>query len=493
MTKLEEYINFFNENDNEIYKNDVENNRVYDWIKNEIPLFECPDKEIEQTYYFRWWTYRKHIKRADDGYAISEFLPDVPWSDAFNIINAAAGHHLAEGRWLRNGKKYLSHYIDLLLTEDGRVETHKYSSWLIASIKNCFDVIGYDLLDDSLLDKMVKYYETWESSHLLPNGMFWSVDDRDAMEYMISGTDENLVMMKGIRPTLNSYLCADAYAISELAEKLGKTALAHKYKDKGDSLSALINERLWDGEIYKAFHYYDDNYQTAFEPKHIPIEEIGYIPWMFKIPPKGREDVFNYLQDDKIFKAPTGITTADMREKRFMFEVKHECLWNGYVWPFATSQTLTALINVINYYGRSDFAESFIDLMHVYSASHTMILDDGSKIPWIDEMLHPFEQKWVTPIYIKQLGLQTVAGPKLRGKDYNHSTFCDLVISGICGAKCADGKLSVKPIISEKWDYFSLKGLYFDDAKYDIYFDRKGDVYNKGAGLKIYKNDREFV
>ena len=74
MTKLEEYINFFNENDNEIYKNDIDNNHVYDWIKNEIPLFECPDKEIEQTYYFRWWTYRKHIKRADGGYAISEFF-----------------------------------------------------------------------------------------------------------------------------------------------------------------------------------------------------------------------------------------------------------------------------------------------------------------------------------------------------------------------------------------------------------------------------------
>ena len=73
MTKLEEYINFFNENDNEIYKNDIDNNHVYDWIKNEIPLFECPDKEIEQTYYFRWWTYRKHIKRADGGYAISEW------------------------------------------------------------------------------------------------------------------------------------------------------------------------------------------------------------------------------------------------------------------------------------------------------------------------------------------------------------------------------------------------------------------------------------
>ena len=58
---------------------------------------------------------------------------------------------------------------------------------------------------------------------------------------------------------------------SEVAAKLEKTSLARIYKEKGDALSSLINEKLWDGELYKAFHYYGDNYQTAFEPKHIPI------------------------------------------------------------------------------------------------------------------------------------------------------------------------------------------------------------------------------
>ena len=32
-----------------------------------IPLFECPDKTIERTYYFRWWTYRKHLRKTPSG------------------------------------------------------------------------------------------------------------------------------------------------------------------------------------------------------------------------------------------------------------------------------------------------------------------------------------------------------------------------------------------------------------------------------------------
>ena len=133
------------------------------------------------------------------------------------------------------------------------------------------------------------------------------------------------------------------------AHKLNKPEIEEKFTRKADRLKELINQKLWKNGFYRAFHYNED-YNDAFSEKHIPMEEIGYIPRMFNIPPKGREKVFNYLCDTEIFNASTGITTADMRDKRFMYEADHECLWNGYVWPFATSQTLKAMINVIRNY-----------------------------------------------------------------------------------------------------------------------------------------------
>ena len=72
--------------DSETHKNYISNADSLKWLENEIPIFECPDKDIEKTYYFRWWTHRKHIKKADKGFAISGFLPDVPWGDKYNII-----------------------------------------------------------------------------------------------------------------------------------------------------------------------------------------------------------------------------------------------------------------------------------------------------------------------------------------------------------------------------------------------------------------------
>jgi hypothetical protein len=50
------------------------------WLENNIPLFECPDKELEEVYYFRWWIFRKHIKETNEGFIITEFHSDVPWA-----------------------------------------------------------------------------------------------------------------------------------------------------------------------------------------------------------------------------------------------------------------------------------------------------------------------------------------------------------------------------------------------------------------------------
>src|SRR5215831_8722069 len=70
----EHYIETFNADDHEFYPAYITNGAVWDFLKTNIPLFECSDKEIERTYYFRWWTYRKHIAQTPEGFIISEFL-----------------------------------------------------------------------------------------------------------------------------------------------------------------------------------------------------------------------------------------------------------------------------------------------------------------------------------------------------------------------------------------------------------------------------------
>ena len=50
--------------DDELYSQEIPDSSAYDFLSDRIPLLDCPDKNIEKTYYFRWWTLRKHWKNT---------------------------------------------------------------------------------------------------------------------------------------------------------------------------------------------------------------------------------------------------------------------------------------------------------------------------------------------------------------------------------------------------------------------------------------------
>ena len=124
--KFRHYVDRFNRLDRETVVQHIPNAAAWDWMVRNVPLFECPDKDIEETYYFRWWTYRKHIKQTPDGFVITEFLPNVGWAGKHNTISCAAGHHLYEGRWLRD-PRYLDDYSVFWFRKGG--EPRRYSFW----------------------------------------------------------------------------------------------------------------------------------------------------------------------------------------------------------------------------------------------------------------------------------------------------------------------------------------------------------------------------
>lgn len=486
MDKLRYYVDIFNADDEEIYKNYIDNAHAYEWLKNEIPLFECPDEDVERAYYFRWWTFRKHVKSTAEGFVVTEFLPDVPWSGRYNVINAPNGHHMYEGRWLKNADTYLTQYADVYFNDSENA--HKYSTWFIDGLWALYSVVG-KLDIDSVLSKACAYYEKWEDTHLTDIGAFWSIDDRDAMECSISGTTEDGRAIRGIRPTLNSYMCGDALAIARLALLANRKDIADKYLNKHENLKAFINGKLWCDGFYRAFHYENNEYATAFDtPRYKSIrEEIGYIPWMFNIPPKGREDVFSLLNDENCFYTPYGIASADKSHKRFLYEKNHECLWNGYVWPYATSQTLTALKNVIKNYGRTDFEDTYSRLLVQYAKSHNRITESGKKVCWIDEVRHPLRDEWSSRQLLKEWGWREDKGGYERGKDYNHSTFCDLIISGLVGVNTENETLTVTPTVPEEWNWFKLSNLSYRGSTYTVIYDRDGSKYGGAKGISIIK------
>ena len=81
------YVPEFNRYDEELYTNAIPNSAAEAFLRENAPSFTCPDKDVERTYHFRWWTYRKHIKKSSDGgWVVTEFLPPVPWAGTFTTI-----------------------------------------------------------------------------------------------------------------------------------------------------------------------------------------------------------------------------------------------------------------------------------------------------------------------------------------------------------------------------------------------------------------------
>ena len=63
-TALARHIEYFNTMEDENVTNFISNAKSRAWLQENIPLFECPDREVEDIYYFRWWSFRKHLKQT---------------------------------------------------------------------------------------------------------------------------------------------------------------------------------------------------------------------------------------------------------------------------------------------------------------------------------------------------------------------------------------------------------------------------------------------
>ena len=76
--KLKFYAEKFSARDDEPHGQEIDNKHAAVWMGEHIPLLDCQDPVLEEIYYFRWWVYRKHIKKTPEGYILTEFLPQVP-------------------------------------------------------------------------------------------------------------------------------------------------------------------------------------------------------------------------------------------------------------------------------------------------------------------------------------------------------------------------------------------------------------------------------
>jgi hypothetical protein len=458
---FEHHIVKFNAMEPETVVNAIPNAAAWEWLKGNVPRFECSDASVEEIYWFRWWSFRKHLKRdpATDLWVMTEFLTKP------RPISSALGHHLMEGRWLRE-QSYCDDYVLYWLRGNkGQPQDHlhKYSQWLDYGLWQRWLVTQDTPAVTGLLDDLVKDYRKWETDNGRPDGLFWQYDVRDAMEESISGGRK----VKNVRPTISSYMYGNAVALVHIARLAGRPELAAEFETKARNLRQLVESTLWNKSL---------DFFGSVDEQLAPIsvrEEIGFIPWYFELPETDRDYAAAWRQftDPDGFAAPFGITTAERRHPQFRTHGTGSCEWDGAVWPFATSQTLTGLANLIDDYPAQKFVSGrdWYDAFLTYTRSQHY---DG--LPYIGEYLDEKTGAW------------------LKGRDprsiyYNHSTYADLVITGLVGLRPRpDDVIEVAPLTpADTLGWFALDGVRYHGHDVAIWWDRDGTRYHRGTGLSV--------
>ena len=208
------YVDALNQSDPEDVNGGIPNAEAWAWMTRNIPFLACPDGELELTYYYRWWAYRKHIEKTGAGYVITEFLRPVKHSTDYNAISCALGLHIAEGRWLHDAK-YLDGYVDFWLHsgEGGGLQEHfhQFSGWLSDALYDRWLADGNRPRLLAQFAALRKDYAAWEEERLTPSGLFWQRDVSDGMESSISGGRK----VKNLRPTINSYMRSEEHRVGK--------------------------------------------------------------------------------------------------------------------------------------------------------------------------------------------------------------------------------------------------------------------------------------
>jgi hypothetical protein len=462
------YVDYFNRMENENIVQAIPNAKAWDWMKANIPLFECPQDNFEEMYYYRWWTLRKHIKHTPVGYVFTEFLLPRNYADKYNLISSALGHHIMEARWLRDTSYINSNIRVWYRGSEGKPmkKLRFYSNWAILSSYNKYLVDGNRIFITDYLPDFENEYKAWETEKRNAMGFYWQFDVRDAMEETISGGRKE----KNARPSINSYMFGNAKTISEIAKLTGNTELSQRYINKADTIKKLVQKYLWhpDSLFFEVLKESGNSANVR--------EEIGFLPWYVNLPDSGFEIAWKQVTETSGFLAPFGLTTAERRHPEFRTHGCCNCEWDGAVWPFATAQTLTAMANLLNNYKQNFVNDSvYFRLMELYVESQYY-----RGRPYIGEYLDETTGYWLK-------------GDQERSRYYNHSTFNDLIITGIIGLRPrADNIIEINPLIPEnKWDWFCLDNILYHGKNLTIFWDKTGDKYKKGKGLHVWVNGKE--
>jgi hypothetical protein len=460
-------------------------NRDWDWYKEKIPFFESPETVIDATYFYRWEVMTKHLiyGSPETGYTFTEFLDRPSWSGKYGSISCPLGHQFYEIRWLKD-RRIIHDFANYWFETPG-AEPRSYSNWYGDSMWEIYKVWQDENFVAMVYPHMQQQYRGWMEEHFDPEHQMFMWDGmHDGMETNINSrqTEDWFSGGDGYRPTLNSYLYADLKALSNAAALLGDNEKSEDYGQKARNLKQRLQEELWDPDRQFFFHQWSEDKRDGIKAKTLTYETgkyagsshgrelIGYVPWQFNLPDPEYSEAWKFMMDEDYFWSDYGPTVTEQGDP--LFQVSPNCcVWSGNSWPYATTQTLVAMANLLNNYDQNYIdKDDYFEVLRTYSRMQQL---NGR--PYVAEAANPFTGSWDGHNHF------------YHSEHYSHSGYTDLIITGLAGLRPReDNTVEINPLIPDDWDYFALDDLSYHGHSVSIVWDRNGDRYGKGEGLMLF-------
>lgn len=457
------------------------------WYLDNIPFFECSDSSLEQVYYYRWKMYKAHLRNTGDNhFVITEFINHVAWDrDPFCTINAASMHHIYEGRWLKDDR-YMNGYINYLFQDGGN--NRRYSESVADAAYARFLVNTDTAFLFKQLDSMQYSYNQWADHWDSSKQLYYIPAMPDATEYTIASIDASggTAGFDGgdaFRPTINSYMYANAMAIATIAAMKGDKVVNKEYLQKAAALKNNIEQHLWNDSLQ---HFTDrfkqDNRYVHYWDFIRGRELAGMIPWYFNLPSDTKKfnAAWKHVIDTTHLLGQYGLRTNEPSYEHYfkqfvIYMGQRGSQWNGPSWPYQTSQVLTGMANMLNNYRQDVINNSnYLKLLRQYTQQH--YLPDGTI-----NLVENYDPNLGGPIVFYYWS-----------NHYNHSSYNNLIISGLCGIRPSAGDtLDINPLVDNSIDYFYLGDIRYHGHRLSVIYDKDGKKYNAGKGLFVFVDGKK--
>lgn len=469
------------------------------WYRDRIPFFESADPTLDAVYYYRWQLFRGHQRDlGKEGYITTEFFDDVDWQrHPYASLNDASGFHIGEGRWLGD-RRFTDDYINFMYASGGN-DRH-FTDHMADSVWGRFLVDGDRADAIEHLPVMNHIYRLWDDKYDFDKGLYFVEPLLDATEYTVSSIDasggkDGFRGGDAFRPSVNSYMFANARALSKMAAMAGNKAMAADYAARADALQKRVLADLWSDRLT---HFIDrhQSRKNEFVNYWDPIrnrELVGYLPWMFDLVPDDAKyaQAWGHLLDPASLAGKAGMRTVEANYEYYMRQYRYlgsapECQWNGPIWPYQTTQVLHGMANLLDHYKQDGpvTRSAYMRLLRQYAALHYQGSGKDRRLD-IEEDYHPETGK---PI----VGLD-------RSHHYFHSGFNDLILTGLVGIRPrADDVLEVNPLLPDSSDpqalsWFRMQDIPYHGHRVAVTWDADGSHYRRGKGLSVEVDGREVA